>query len=49
MPLVRGERPEFGEIESGSLILKFEVEKAVRGIKWRKTEGSACLVIVEIV
>ena len=36
----RGERPEFGEIEPGPSILRCEVEKAVRGMKWRKAEGS---------
>ena len=35
----RGERPELGEIEQGPSILRCEVEKAVRGMKWRKAGG----------
>ena len=36
----RGERPELGKIEQGPPILRCEVEKAVRRMKWRKAEGS---------
>ena len=41
----RGERPEFGEIEPGSSIMRCELEKAVRGMKWRKAEGSDGVVV----
>ena len=41
----RGERPEFVEIEQGPLILKSEVEKTVRRMKWRKAEGSDGVVV----
>ena len=41
----RGEKPEFGEIEPGPSILRCEVEKAVRGMRWRKAEGSDGVVV----
>ena len=41
----RGERPEFGDIEPGPSILSCEVERAVRGMKWRKAEGSDGVVV----
>ena len=41
----RGERPEFGEIEPGPSIMRCEVEKAVRRMKWRKAEGSDGVVV----
>ena len=36
---VRGDKPNYGEIDPGLLILK-EVQKAVDSMKWRKAEGS---------
>ena len=44
----RGEKPEFDGCELGPPILRNEIEKAVRGMKWRKAEGSDGIV-VEIV
>ena len=41
----RGEKPEFDVIEPGPPILKVEVEKAVRSMKWRKAEGSDGVVV----
>ena len=41
----RGERPELGEIEQGPPILSCEVKKSVRGMKWRKAEGSDGVVV----
>ena len=41
----RGERPEIGEIEQGPPILRCEVEKAVKGMRWRRAEGSDGVVV----
>ena len=41
----RGEKPEFDIIEPGPPILRTEVEKAVKSMKWRKAEGSDGVVV----
>jgi hypothetical protein len=41
----RGDRPDFGEIEPGPPILKDEVKKAVKSMKWKKAEGSDGIVV----
>ena len=41
----RGEKREFDGRESGPPVLRNEIEKAVRGMKWRKAEGSDGIVV----
>ena len=41
----RGEKPDFGDIEPGPPILKGEVQKVVKNMKWRKSEGSDGVVV----
>ena len=41
----RGDKPEFDTIDPGPPILRGEVERAVRGMKWRKAEGSDGVVV----
>ena len=36
----RGEKPEFDGCKPAPPILRNEIEKAVRGMRWRKAEGS---------
>ena len=43
--LWRCKRRELIEIEQGLPIFRWEVEKAVRGMKWRKAEGSDGVVV----
>ena len=41
----RGEKPEFDGCEPGPPILRNEIEKAVRGMEWRKAEDSDGIVV----
>ena len=42
---VRGDNPNYGEIDLGQRILREVVQKAVDSMKWRKAEGSDEVVV----
>ena len=41
----RGKKPEFGNVIPGPPILRCEVEKALRRMKWRNAEGNDGVVV----